>query len=98
MKSIKSIDYGMVLLASLKPTYQTSTYFDVREIAHTHKLPASFLEKLAQRFKQAGLLTSRRGMGGGYQLAVHPKTISIENIIAVLEDKTQYCPVLRKKQ
>ncbi|MEK9175570.1 MAG: Rrf2 family transcriptional regulator [Patescibacteria group bacterium] len=93
MKSIKSIDYGMVLLTSLMPTYGSGDYFNVRTIARSYKLPAPFLEKLAQRFKRAGILESRRGIGGGYCLVKNPNSISIETVISVLDNKYQYCPI-----
>lgn len=95
MKSLKSVDYGMVLLASLKPTYDSNEYCDVRTIARSYKLPTPFLEKLAQKFKRAGILESRRGIGGGYRLIKSPNIISIETVIAVLDDKYQYCPINR---
>ena len=95
MKSLKSVDYGMVLFASLKPTYVSGEYFDIHAIAEKHKLPVSFVKKLAQRFKLAGLLESRRGTGGGYRLIKDPKIISIDTVISVLENKFQYCPINR---
>lgn len=97
MKSFKSVDYGMVLIASLKPTYQSDYYCDIREIARQNKLPASFLEKLAQRFKKAGLLESRRGIGGGYRLIKNPSNISIKTIVSLIESPYQYCPITRSK-
>lgn len=95
MKSIKSVDYGMVLLTSLKPTFASGEYFDIHAIAKVHKLPVPFLEKLAQRFKRAGFLESRRGIGGGYRLIKNPQVISIETVISIIENQYQYCPINR---
>ena len=95
MKSLKSIDYGVVLLASLKPTFCGGDYMDIRAISEAHTLPLSFLEKLAQRFKRAGILESRRGVGGGYRLIKNPEELSIQTVIGVLESQYKYCPINR---
>ena len=47
----------------------------------------SYLEQLFSALKRAGLVSSVRGPGGGYILAVSADEISIAQIIAAAEDK-----------
>lgn len=48
-------------------------------------LPLPTVQKLVGRLSAAGLLTSVRGMGGGFTLARPPATISLAEIIEAVE-------------
>lgn len=51
--------------------------------------PDSFLAKVLQQLVQAGMITSRRGSGGGFRLAVSPDSVSLLDIIEAIEGPTQ---------
>jgi len=57
----------------------------IREIAERELIPARFLEQIFQDLKKAGLIASKRGPRGGYQLARPAAEISIGDIIRALE-------------
>ncbi len=88
----KRFDYGLVLIERLK---QASGFIDVRTIAREHHIPEAYLEKIAQEFKRAGWLESRRGLGGGYRLIKDPATISVAELINFYERPYEICPITR---
>lgn len=55
------------------------------EIARDEQIPKYFLEKVIRDLMHRGLVRSRRGPGGGYQLAQPPETISFKDIIEAVE-------------
>jgi Rrf2 family protein len=57
----------------------------IREIAERQHIPAKFLEQILLTLKNAGLLHSRMGVGGGYYLAKPANEISLGQIIRVLD-------------
>ena len=57
----------------------------IREISEREKIPAKFLEQILLTLKNAGLLHSKMGVGGGYHLAKPAKEISLGHIIRVLD-------------
>ncbi len=57
----------------------------IKEIAERQAIPPRFLEQIFQDLKRAGLVTSKRGPRGGYQLAVEPSQIRLGDIIRALE-------------
>lgn len=57
----------------------------IGQIAQTQGIPVRFLEAILRQLKQAGLTESVRGKEGGYTLARDPKTISVGEIIRLIE-------------
>jgi len=51
------------------------------EIADTQAIPHRFLELILQGLRSDGLVDSRRGVGGGYMLAIDPKEVTVADII-----------------
>jgi FeS assembly SUF system regulator len=56
-----------------------------RDLAAESKLPISTVSKLLKHLLQSGLLTSHRGIKGGYLLARDPHQISVLDVIAAIE-------------
>lgn len=65
----------------------------VRAIASRQHIPAPYLEKLLIDLRQAGLVRSRRGAHGGYQLARAPREISLAEILEAVGDRIEAQPV-----
>ncbi len=55
------------------------------EIARLEQIPKYFLEKVIRDLMRHGLVRSRRGPGGGYQLARPSENISFRDIIEAVE-------------
>jgi Rrf2 family iron-sulfur cluster assembly transcriptional regulator len=57
----------------------------VKEIAARTNLPQPYLEQILLAVKGAGLVRSKRGVGGGYVLARPPEQINLAEILAAVE-------------
>jgi Rrf2 family iron-sulfur cluster assembly transcriptional regulator len=57
----------------------------VKEIAERTGLPQPYLEQILLAVKGAGLVRSKRGVGGGYVLARSPVDITLADIVAAVE-------------
>src|SRR5881392_817660 len=57
----------------------------VKEIAERTGLPQPYLEQILLAVKGAGLVRSKRGVGGGYVLARPPEEITLADIIAAVD-------------
>ena len=61
--------------------YYQKRLVHINEIAKREKIPLKFLEQILLGLKKAGLVQSKRGMGGGYTLNKHPGEITLAQII-----------------
>jgi Rrf2 family iron-sulfur cluster assembly transcriptional regulator len=57
----------------------------VKEIAERTSLPQPYLEQILLAVKGAGLVRSKRGVGGGYVLARPPEEITLAEILAAVD-------------
>ncbi len=87
MRLSKRGEYGlraMIALATPTPSDEIPI-LQIREIAEREQIPAKFLEQILLSLKNAGLLHSKMGVGGGYHLARLPKDISLGQIVRILD-------------
>jgi Rrf2 family iron-sulfur cluster assembly transcriptional regulator len=57
----------------------------IRVIGERQGIPARYLEQIFQRLRRRGVVTSKRGPGGGYSLARSPAEISLREIVEAVE-------------
>lgn len=76
--------YGTRLMVDLAKSYQQGP-IPLGEIARRQNLSVKYLEQLIIPLKASGLIRSVRGARGGYLLAYKPESITLGQIIAVLE-------------
>ena len=57
----------------------------IREISRATAIPPTFLSKIFQRLASKGLIRSRRGFRGGFQLARPARRITLREIIEALQ-------------
>ncbi len=57
----------------------------VEEIGTRQGVPIRYLEQLFQRLRRGGLVTSKRGPGGGYVLARPPEQISLADVVRAVQ-------------
>ena len=57
----------------------------MRDIAERTGLPQPYLEQILLALKGAGLVRSKRGVGGGYVLAKSPADIKVSDIISAVD-------------
>ncbi len=57
----------------------------IGELARRRDIPVQFLEQLFSTLRRAGMLQSFRGVNGGYLFARAPDTITVLEVVEVLE-------------
>jgi len=55
------------------------------EIARREDMPIAFLERIAARLRDGGLIASTRGASGGYRLSRPARSISVADIVTAIE-------------
>lgn len=78
-------DYASRALLSLALHAEEHGPTSVRDIAERTGLPQPYLEQILLALKGAGLVRSKRGVGGGYVLARPAETISLGQIVAAVD-------------
>jgi len=78
-------DYASRALLSLALHDAPSIPTSVRDIAERTGLPQPYLEQILLALKGAGLVRSKRGVGGGYVLARPPETITLAQIVSAVD-------------
>ena len=58
----------------------------ILQIATTQSIPKKFLEQILLALKAAGLLTSRAGPRGGYELIMPPDTVTVRCVLEAVEE------------
>lgn len=75
------------------------------DISQEHGVSILFLKKIARRLRQAGIIDSKEGVGGGYILAKEPSAISVLDILQAVggedvelvsssKNSSRICPLL----
>ncbi len=78
-------DYASRALLSLALHSDESGPTSVRDIAERTGLPQPYLEQILLALKGAGLVRSKRGVGGGYVLAREPGAITLGDIVSAVD-------------
>lgn len=87
MRLSKRGEYGLRAMIDLA-TWESETsrgIVQIKEIAEREQIPPKFLEQIMLTLKNAGLLHSKMGIGGGYYLARAASDITLGQIIRVLD-------------
>jgi Rrf2 family protein len=85
MRLSKRGEYGLRAMIDLATWDNGDSLIQIKEIAEREHIPAKFLEQILLSLKNAGLLHSKMGVGGGYYLAKPADEISLGNIVRVLD-------------
>lgn len=78
-------DYASRALVSLTLHADGTRPTSVRDIADRTGLPQPYLEQILLALKGAGIVRSKRGVGGGYVLARAPVAISLAEIVGAVD-------------
>ncbi len=84
MTLTRGADYAvraLVHLAGLPPATRSS----LAELARATDVRPVFLSKVLQRLVKTGLLTSRRGKHGGFELTRPPNAVSLLDVVAAMD-------------
>ncbi|HUO53212.1 MAG TPA: Rrf2 family transcriptional regulator [Rhodoblastus sp.] len=72
---------AMVHLAGLEP----GVLAQVQDMADANSIPKKFLDQILSELRNAGLVFSKKGKGGGYALAQPASQITVGRIVRVLD-------------
>ena len=84
MRLSKRSEYGIRALVNIA-SREEHEMARIKEIASDEKISAKFLEQILLTLKNAGILQSKPGRGGGYYLGKPAKSISLGQIIRILD-------------
>ena len=88
MRLSKRGEYGlraMIALAEPAEKGDAPQMMQIKEISLREQISSKFLEQILLTLKNAGLLHSKMGVGGGYYLARSAKEITLGQIFRVLD-------------
>ena len=80
----KKAKYGLKAVVHLAGVAPGETAL-VADIASDNQIPKKFLDAILGELRNAGLVHSKRGKGGGYMLARSPADIGVGAVIRVLD-------------
>lgn len=79
----QTVEYALRAMVQLAADSSGSA--TTKDIAGKAKVPSAYLAKVLQSMRRAGLIHSRRGVGGGVTLAKPAKNISLLDVIDAVE-------------
>jgi Rrf2 family transcriptional regulator, cysteine metabolism repressor len=83
MKISKKSQYGLRALVFL--ARNRDKVLSLRSISEKEKIPFNYLEKIFSQLEKKRLINSKKGVQGGYTLAVSPEKIKVGEVIKALE-------------
>ncbi|MBT8206590.1 MAG: Rrf2 family transcriptional regulator [Eudoraea sp.] len=87
----KKTKYGLKALAYLA-SREDRKPVQIAEIARHESIPQKFLESILLTLKKAGILSSKKGKGGGYYLLKEPGEIQMTSVMRALEGPIAMIP------
>ena len=79
----RECDYGIIALMSMAKREGTTVSAAV--LAKELGIPGAFLRRILQRLGSQGQILSRKGIGGGFELAKRPGDILVGDILTALQ-------------
>ncbi|HEV7584408.1 MAG TPA: Rrf2 family transcriptional regulator [Solirubrobacteraceae bacterium] len=76
--------YAVLALAELGRSSGTEPV-PIGELARKRDVPVQFLEQLFAVLRRAGIISSQRGVKGGYRFARDPATVTVLEIVELLD-------------
>ena len=84
MRLSKKSDYALRAMIYLSANYKKGA-IQIKEISIKENIPQKFLENILLTLKKAGLLNSRMGLRGGYELSRSPDLITLGQVIRAFD-------------
>jgi Rrf2 family protein len=80
----KKAKYAIKALIKLAKEYKKGPIL-ISAISQEEKIPKKFLEAILLELKNAGILNSRKGKGGGYYLLKSPDDVDLAHVIRLFD-------------
>lgn len=84
MRLSSKAEYGMRAILDLA-LHRQEGLISIADIADRTSVPLKFLEQILLGLKSAGMVDSKRGVGGGYYLVRPPEAITVADVVYVLD-------------
>ncbi len=91
----KEADYGLQLITALAKL-EKGDLLSLRKFSKESNISFLFLQRIAKKLREAGLIRSTKGACGGYCLNKNPQKISIIEIVESLEGECAVMDCLKK--
>jgi len=82
MRISKKAEYALRALVAIARQPKSCR---IEELSERENIPIKFLEQILLALRHAGILTSKRGVGGGYALVRSASEISLGEVIRTLD-------------
>ena len=91
----KKAKYGLQAMLQLAEQYGQGSVL-ISDLAAKQQIPKKFLEQILLELKNAGILQSKSGKGGGYSLSRPPQQVTFGQVIRVLDGPFAPVPCVSK--
>jgi Rrf2 family protein len=85
MRITAKADYAVRAAAELAAAEGASAPMKGEELARRQSIPKNFLENILTELRRAGIVRTRRGAEGGYQLARPASEITVADVLRAVE-------------
>lgn len=85
MQVSRRVDYALRAMIHLASEEHAGRICTIAEIAQRERIPRQFLEKIFQQMIRQGLVRSRRGAHGGYELGRSADEMTFRDVIEAIE-------------
>lgn len=85
MRITAKADYAVRAAVELAAAQPAGRPVKGEQIASAQDIPRNFLENILTELRRAGLVRTRRGAEGGYQLALPAKDITVADVLRAVE-------------
>ena len=94
----RNTDYAIRALCFIAQNGKEKEIISAAELVRKLKIPRPFLRKILQILNKRGILSSRKGLGGGFSLAIPPKNIFLIDLIETLQGSLKLTECIFKKR
>ncbi|NIS74103.1 MAG: Rrf2 family transcriptional regulator [Deltaproteobacteria bacterium] len=95
MKVSKKLEYALRALIFMA-SREHEKIFLIKNIASLNGIPKKFLELILLELKNAGILSSKRGVSGGYRFFTPPSQISVLDVYRAIEGEIEPTECVRR--
>jgi Rrf2 family protein len=84
MRISRRAEYALRALLLIAKNQKVRVH-QIQELSERGNIPVKFLEQILLHLRNEGLLTSKRGVGGGYSLRKRPSDIVVLDIVELID-------------
>lgn len=91
----KTAEYALRAVVHLASPASETASQTLGQIAEATQVPAGYLSKVLQQLSRTGIVSSQRGLGGGFQLARSPQELTVYDVVQPVDpiERIDACPL-----